>query len=113
MRLLKIQEIAEFLNVKESTLYSWAKNGLLPSYKLNGLWRFDIEEIEKWIIQSKALPDTSRKTLKKATKAHSNDIDRIVKNAIDDATGKGYNSANGKPGQSQGLGKERKENGTL
>lgn len=111
MKLIKIKEVSEILNIKETTLYSWAKSGLIPAYKLNGLWRFDMEEIEKWMKRPKLQQDNLSKPLKKARK-HP-DIDRIVKKAIDEVKDKGYNFACGKPGRDQGLGKGEEENGTL
>src|SRR3990172_7363186 len=40
-------------NVKGSTLYSWANGGSMHAYKINGVWRFDMEEIEEWIKKGK------------------------------------------------------------
>lgn len=113
MKLVKIKEISELLSIKESTLYSWAKNGSIPSFKLNGLLRFDIEEIDRWVKQLKHSASGTENGVGKITKHPALDIDRIVKKAIDATINKGYNSANGKPGRSQGLGKEKKENGPL
>lgn len=105
MQLVTIKEVSAFLKVKESTLYSWVSSGLIPSYKANGLIRFDIEEIQDWIKKSRTLPAIAQRTIKKVTtKVH--DVNRLVKKAIDDVTGKGYNPSNGKPGPCQGLGKE-------
>lgn len=109
--LVTIKEVSGFLKVKESTLYSWVNSGSIPSYKLNGLLRFDMEEIEEWISRSRISKNVSGKIIKKASR--NLDIDRLVKKAIDDITGSGYNSANGKPGQGQGLGRGGEENGTL
>ncbi len=105
MKLVTIKEVSEFLKVKESTLYSWASSGLIPSYKANGLIRFDIEEIQDWIKKSRTLPTIARRTIKKVT-TRVHDLNSLVKKAIDDVTGKRYNPSNGKPGPGQGLGKE-------
>lgn len=110
MKLVTVRELSKFLNMKESTIYSWAKNGSIPSYKLNGLWRFNLEEIDAWIRQLRYTPTVSQKPPKKIIRQ---DIDRLVKKAIEDVTGNGYNSASRKPGRDQGLGKEEEDNGTL
>ena len=34
MRLIDIKQLSEFLNVKESTLYSWANGGSMPAYRI-------------------------------------------------------------------------------
>jgi excisionase family DNA binding protein len=103
MRFATIKEISVLLSVKASTLYSWVHNGTIPFHKLNGLVRFDLDEIETWV---KTLKQDTRFPDIAPNKTISHGIDKIIKNAIDSAKGKGYNSSNGKPGQMQGLSKE-------
>jgi excisionase family DNA binding protein len=59
MKLLNVKEIAEFLNVKPSTLYQWAELGQIPCFKLNGCLRFDIEDIMNWIKSCKKESESS------------------------------------------------------
>jgi excisionase family DNA binding protein len=104
MRLVSIKIVAEFLMVKQSTLYSWVHSGSIPFHKLNGLVRFDMDEIENWVKKSNQVSKCSPSmSLKKTT---NQDIDKIIKKVIDGVKGKEYNSSNGKPGQMQGLRKE-------
>lgn len=49
MKLLTVKEVADFLKAKQSTVYSWAEQGLIPSFKINGLLRFDDDAIQAWI----------------------------------------------------------------
>lgn len=49
MQLVSIKTVADLLSVKPSTIYSWVHNGTIPFHKLNGLIRFDMDEIEAWI----------------------------------------------------------------
>ena len=102
MRLATIKEVSSFLHVKASTLYSWVHNGSIPFRKLNGLVRFDLDEVEAWVQSSK--PASVSPALVPTSTGPG--IDRIIKKAIDSAKGKGYNPSNGKPGQIQGLRKE-------
>jgi excisionase family DNA binding protein len=44
-----VKEVSEMLNVKPCTLYQWAELGQIPSIKLNGSLRFDIDDIINWI----------------------------------------------------------------
>ncbi len=88
MKLITIKELSEFLKVKVNTLYSWVHTGTIPFYKLNGLLRFDIREIEEWVKNSKPVPCSPNIKLKRTTPL---DIDIIVKNAVEGVTGKGYN----------------------
>jgi len=43
------REVWTYLGVHEMTLYRWAKAGVIPGCKVGGRWRFDMDEIEKWI----------------------------------------------------------------
>ncbi len=96
MELVTIKDLSQFLKVKESTLYSWVHHGLIPFHKLNGLVRFDMEEIQEWVKKSKAI---SHKVSALSRENKNLDIDHIVKKAIDTIKGKEYNPSNGKPGQ--------------
>ena len=49
MKLLTVKEVADFLKAKPSTIYSWAEQGLVPCFKLNGLLRFSESDILAWI----------------------------------------------------------------
>jgi excisionase family DNA binding protein len=102
MRLVTIKVASTFLMVKTSTIYSWVHNGSIPFHRLNGLIRFDMDELEQWVKDSdKSLIMHSVKPLKKNI-----DVNKIVKNTIDAARRKEYNLSNGKPGQHHGLRKE-------
>jgi excisionase family DNA binding protein len=48
-RLLNIQEIAEYLGVRESTIYKWTHEGYIPHIKIGKFLRFKIRDIDKWI----------------------------------------------------------------
>lgn len=85
MRIVTIKEVSEFLKVKKSTLYSWVNQKLIPSFKLNGLWRFDMEKIEEWVRESCSVKVVSKRITKKTTKKQ--DIDRIIKHAIEEVYG--------------------------
>jgi excisionase family DNA binding protein len=103
MRLATIKDVSLFLCVKESTLYSWVHNGSIPFHKLNGLVRFDMDEIEAWIKSSRSVSFSLDIGPKKTA---GPGIDRIIRQAIDGSKGKAYNPSNGKPGLHQGLRKE-------
>ena len=96
MKLATIKEVAVILRMKESTLYSWVGSGLIPSFKLNGLVRFDLDEIREWVVNSRKEGNSLEFGPKK--RRNSGDIDSIIKKAIEGEKKKGYTSANGKPG---------------
>ena len=85
MKIVTIKEVSEFLKVKQSTLYSWVNQKRIPSFKLNGLWRFDMEKIEEWIKASYGLKVVPQRITKK--KSGNKDIDRIIKHAIGEVYG--------------------------
>lgn len=47
--LLTIKQVSEWLNIKQSTLYLWAKQGKIPCQKIHSLIRFDAEAIAVWL----------------------------------------------------------------
>src|SRR5574337_912900 len=108
MEFVTIKELSKFLKVKESTLYSWVHYGLIPFHKLNGLVRFDMEEIEAWISASRNEPQRQEFSIMKKP---PQDIDGIIKKAVDSIRGKEYNPSIGKPGQIKVSG--RRFNGTF
>jgi excisionase family DNA binding protein len=85
MRLATIKEVSALLKVKTSTLYSWVNNHTIPFHKLNGLIRFDLDEIENWVKSSRI--ETAPPPRKVRTKSNI-DIDRIVRRAIDTTKGR-------------------------
>ena len=42
--------------VKEKTLYQWAELGQIPSIKMQGCLRFDLDDVMKWIETCKRVP---------------------------------------------------------
>ena len=104
MALVTIKELSAHLTVKESTLYSWVHNGTIPFHRLNGLIRFDMQEIESWVNASRPVSTDSIGSLKK--KSGPQEIERIVRKSIDSVKGIGYNQSIRKPGQHDGLRKE-------
>jgi len=47
--LLTIKELSSQLNIKQSTLYLWAKQGKIPCQKIHSLIRFDPDAIAVWL----------------------------------------------------------------
>lgn len=50
---LKIKDVAELLNVSETTIRRWLLDGKIPAYKLNRQYRFSRIEIENWMMKRK------------------------------------------------------------
>jgi len=54
---LKIKDVAEFLNVSETTIRRWLSDGKIPAYKINHQYRFSRTEIENWVLSQKLHSD--------------------------------------------------------
>ena len=93
MQFLTIKELSKLIKVKEKTIYYWASVGLIPCFKLNGVLRFDQEEIEQWIKNSKIMPKGKKKFKPKVIK--NTEINNIVKKVIESVQGERYNALNG------------------
>ena len=47
--LLKVKDLAAWLNMPQSTVYLWAAQSKIPCRKIHGLIRFDWDEILHWL----------------------------------------------------------------
>jgi excisionase family DNA binding protein len=47
--IMKVRQIAEYLQTDEHTIYRLARKGQIPAFKLSGQWRFKKDLIDKWI----------------------------------------------------------------
>lgn len=51
---LKIKDVADLLNVSETTIRRWLSEGKIPSYKIGGQHRFSRGEIQNWVVSRKS-----------------------------------------------------------
>jgi len=59
-KLMKAKGLSQFLKLSESTIYKLASNGKIPGFKIEDSWRFELEEIQKLIRESKKIGKTQR-----------------------------------------------------
>jgi len=52
-KIMTAKELSQFLKLSESTIYKLASNGGIPGFKIGDSWRFELEEIQKLIRDSK------------------------------------------------------------
>lgn len=50
---LKIRDVADLLNVSETTIRRWLSDGKIPAYRINRQYRFSRTEIEDWVLSQK------------------------------------------------------------
>lgn len=46
---LKIQEVAEYLQISAEKVYKLAQQGKMPASKVGGQWRFKRKRIDDWL----------------------------------------------------------------
>lgn len=62
---LKIKDVAELLNVPETTILGWLAEGKIPAYRLNRQYCFSRGEIQNWMMHHKQEQCGSKLTSKK------------------------------------------------
>ena len=62
-KLMTAAEVAEFLSVSEHTVYRWCKSRKIPHFNLNSTYRFNLQELQKWL-DSKHQKGDSEKPLR-------------------------------------------------
>jgi len=53
-RWLSVDEIAAYLGIKRDTVYKWIAEKDMPAHRIGRLWKFRIEEVDKWVRQGRA-----------------------------------------------------------
>lgn len=55
-RFIGVKELAVYLGIKVNTVYSWVCLRKIPYVKMGRLVKFDLREIDKWILHFKHDP---------------------------------------------------------
>ena len=51
IQIMTVKEMSAFLKLKEETVRTLVAEGKLPGFKIGKSWRFDMEEVERWIAE--------------------------------------------------------------
>jgi excisionase family DNA binding protein len=54
--LLTIKEIGDLLRLHPSTIYKLTKKGKIPSFRVGSEWRFQRDQIERWMAEQTIAP---------------------------------------------------------
>lgn len=63
---LKIRDVADLLNVSETTIRRWLVDGKIPAYRINHQYRFNRLEIENWVMSQKVCKGSHETSLSDA-----------------------------------------------
>ncbi len=55
-RYLGIKDCAQYLGLKENTLYTWVHMRRIPYVKMGRLVKFDIKKLDEWIKEREVKP---------------------------------------------------------
>lgn len=53
------ETVAKRIGVGRRTIMGWVKAGKLPAHKLNGVWRFDPQEVDNYILRKTMVKEDS------------------------------------------------------
>jgi excisionase family DNA binding protein len=111
---MDIEELAEYLGMKKSTLYAKVASKQIPHYKIDRLVRFKKSEIDHWMDSFKhdrMNIEENAEVILKTLRKENTDVETLIKKSIETVRDKRYNPSCGKPGQ--GLGKETDDERTF
>ena len=120
---LTIDDLSVYLGIKPKTLYARVQE--IPHYKVGRLIRFKREDVDAWMEKHKVAkaeqvlpapengsghvqeaPETRKPRKRRVRRGPITDIDRMVRNTIDQVTAEYYSPGHGKSDQVKGSGKE-------
>lgn len=73
---LKIKDVADLLNVSETTIRRWLADGKIPAYRINHQYRFNRLEIEDWVMGQKLDKSSQSPVSNQAPKENSSQATR-------------------------------------
>lgn len=100
-----IDEIAEYLGMKKSSIYSKVERKEIPHYKVGTLLRFRKSDIDGWMEGLKNDPLTNRTPPRKASRTNGHarsGINALITRSIEEASPMNYTSPYGKPDRARG-----------
>lgn len=62
-KVLTLAEVSRYLRVSRVTIYRMIRRKDIPAFRLAGSWRFNIEDLERWI-DRESLASQDRETQK-------------------------------------------------
>ncbi len=53
-KVLTVRELATYLRVHSSTIYSMLRKRQLPAFRVGSDWRFTVDQIDRWLAEAEA-----------------------------------------------------------
>jgi len=107
--LMNVIELANYINIKEKTIYSKVEAKEIPHFRIGGLIRFKKSEIDQWIEGQRVgvvSDDAPRGRTRRIIEPRNTNVDRIVRKIIDRESRSEYTSPHGKSDRIEGPWKE-------
>jgi len=105
-----IKEVSEYLKIKVSTAYALVEEKRIPHFRVGRLIRFKKSDIDQWMEGQREEVVNVKVEAKKINgslrKRSTQDVNGIVKKAIDEGKKRGYNVGHGKSDRIKDLRKE-------
>ena len=82
---MDIEALSQYLRVKKKTLYSMARNGKIPSYRVNRMLRFKRSEIDEWMEANRntsAMARIAKKKIPVGDEERAQAVKEIVREAV-------------------------------
>lgn len=70
--LLDVEDLAKYLKLQKQTIYNWLNQRKISGIKIGGVWRFDKQEIDKWLRSQSRKAKITHKFGKAATAGTEN-----------------------------------------
>lgn len=75
---LKIKDVADLLNVSETTIRRWITDGKIPSYRIDQHHRFSRTEIENWVMTHKLAKNHGESPFKEINRIEVSSTDKAI-----------------------------------
>jgi excisionase family DNA binding protein len=59
---LTLEELSSYIKIGRTKLYRMAQDSIIPAFKVGSQWRFDREEIDKWLTDNCRAGDFKKPT---------------------------------------------------
>jgi excisionase family DNA binding protein len=81
MTLLTVKDMATRLQVTDKTVYAWVSQGKIPCMKVNGIIRFDEQEMDRWFQQCHVRVGPPRAGHKDRPGSSASSVDHLIESA--------------------------------